>query len=144
MPKPLTTDQIPVCSCGAFLIYNFYFKNKRFLCLACGALWHDVPRIQPSSVEAEAKLIGLETEFLVSCGRKLFCFGMQRNDCSRCNGAGAEEHIRHASDRDWMECNDALKWLSDRTGKEFGIVNGDLGHVDELKRMAAAVPVTRL
>jgi hypothetical protein len=129
---PLTTAQIGVCSCGAFLIYNFFFKGKRFLCLSCGALYIDAPRIQESTREGESRLAALETEFMINAGRKLFCIGMNRNDCPLCNGPDEQEHILHATNREWMECNDALKWLSDRTGREFGIVNGDLGHAAEL------------
>lgn len=136
--RPMTTAHIPVCNCGSFLIYNFFFKGKRFLCLSCGALWHNPPRMQQSTKDGEARLAAIEAEFLVNCGRKLFCFGMNRNDCEQCNGPDEQEHIYHATDADWRECNDALKWLSDRTGVEFGIVNGDLGHANELIAAAKA------
>lgn len=132
MARPMTTAQIPICNCGSFLIYNFYFKGKRFLCLSCGALYFNPPRAQMSTREGEARLAAIETEFLVNCGSKLFAIGMNLHHCERCNGPDEEEHIRHASDLDWRLCNDALKWLSDRTGIEFGMVNGDLGHTNEL------------
>ncbi len=64
--------------------------------------------------------------------------GMYRYGCELCDQD--EEHIKHASQRDWREINDALKWISDRTGKEFGMVNGDLGHYAEL--MSAAKSIT--
>jgi hypothetical protein len=137
--RPLTTADIPICDCGSVLIYNFYFKGKRFLCLGCGALYFDAPRIQLSTKESNARLAALESVFLVNCGRKLFCFGMNRHDCERCNGPDEQEHIHHASDQEWIECNNALKWLSDRTGVEFEIVNGDLGHTAELLAAAQAV-----
>ena len=137
--EQITNQEIGLCSCGSILIYNFYFRGKRFLCFKCGALYITPPFSQRSTVEGEAKLAAMETEFLVNCGRKLFCFGMNRKDCDLCNGPKEEEHIHHATKSDWVECNDALKWLSDRTGKEFGMVNGELGHVAELKSVARSV-----
>ena len=135
-----TNEWIPLCHCGRFLLYNFYFKNKRFLCISCGALYAYPSRRQESTPEGEARLAALETEFLVNCGRKLFCLGMYRRDCTLCNGPGEQEHLWHASKRDWIELSDALKWISDRTGKEFAMVNGDLGHYKEM--MSVAKPLS--
>lgn len=135
MPQP-TTAEIPICSCGSFLLYLFYFRGKRFLCLRCGALYAGAPRTQPSTPEGEARLAAFESEFLTNCGSKLFAFGIYLRGCGRCDRD--EEHIRHASRRDWVELNDALKWLSDRTGREFGLVNGDLGHYAELMSVATS------
>lgn len=138
---------VPLCSCGSFLLSvggigntgDGFFRGKRFLCLRCGMLYASAPREQLSTSEAEAKIAALETEFMVNCGSKLFAMGMYRYGCDRCEAD--EEHIQHASPRDWQELNDALKWISDRTGKEFGMVNGDLGHYAELA--GAAMSVTR-
>jgi hypothetical protein len=105
--------------------------------LRCGALYASAPREQLSTPEAEAKISALETEFMVNCGSKLFAIGMYRYGCDRCDAN--EEHIQHASDQDWRELNDALKWISDRTGKEFGMVNGDLGHYAELTSAAMSI-----
>jgi len=135
-PNLPTTATIGVCRCGSFLIYNFYFKNKRFVCIGCGALYATPPRLQRSTPEGEARLAALETEFLVNCGRKLFALGQYRRGCDRCEGDNEQEHILHASPRDWTECSDALKWLSDRTGIEFAMVNGFLGHYKELTSAA--------
>ena len=135
---------VPICSCGSLLcsvggpgnIGDGYFKGKRFLCLRCGSLYANAPREQPSTPEAESKITALETEFMVNCGSKLFHFGMWRHDCEACRD---DEHINHASARDWRELNDALKWISDRTGKEFGMVNGYLGHYAELTSSAMSI-----
>src|SRR5262245_19609213 len=133
------TTVIPLCQCGTFLIYNFYFRDKRFLCLRCGTLYAHPPRQQRSTAEGEAKLAAMEAEFLVNCGSKLFAFGQYWHSCERCNRQPEEEHIYHASKLDWVRLNDGLKWLSDRTGKEFGMVNGDLGHYTELMSAAGSV-----
>jgi len=140
---------VPLCSCGSFLLSvggianegDGFFRGKRFLCLRCGALYASAPRNQLSTLEAETKITALETEFMVNCGSKLFAFGMYRFGCDRCDAD--EEHIRHASDGDWRDLNDALKWISDRTGKEFGMVNGDLGHYAELSSQVASAGDSR-
>jgi len=133
---------VPLCSCGALLLNvggevdnagsqgDGFFRGKRYLCMKCGALYANAPRKQAATPEAEAKIMALESEFMTNCGSKLFHFGLYRHGCEACDRD--EEHIQHASDRDWRRLNDALKWLSDRTGKEFGMVNGDLGHFSEL------------
>lgn len=143
---------VPLCNCGALLLSvggianqgDWFFQGKRYLCLKCGALHANAPREQASTPEAEAKISALETEFMVNCGSKLFWMGMFRLGCERCEREladatqrqaepdPAKAHIQHATQNDWREINDALKWISDRTGKEFGMVNGDLGHYQEL------------
>lgn len=141
----MNVPQVPLCNCGALLLSvggvgnvgDGFFRGKRFLCLRCGGLYAGAPREQPSTLEAENKITNLETEFMVNCGSKLFAIGTYWLGCANCDAG--EEHIRHAPDRDWRELNDALKWLSDRTGKEFGMVNGDLGHWAELTSAATAV-----
>jgi hypothetical protein len=140
MVQPPGAATIAVCQCGSFLIPvgglgntgDGYFRGKRFLCTSCGALYASTPRVQTSTREGEARLAALETEFLVNCGSKLFCFGVYRKDCPKCNGPDEQEHLWHASQRDWSELTDAIKWLNDKTGREFGMVNGELGHYKEL------------
>jgi len=139
-------SSIPVCTCGSFLLSvgglgnqgDGFFRGKRFLCLKCGSLFANAPRLQPSRQESEARVSALETEFMTNCGSKLFAIGILWFGCDRCDRN--EDHIHHASQDDWNRLNDALKWLSDRTGKEFGMVNGDLGHYAEM--MSAAQSAT--
>jgi hypothetical protein len=122
-----------LCKCGALLVpAEHFFKGKKWLCLSCGLIYAQPPRMQAWTVEAEARKEQLTTEFDLNCGNQLLCMGLYRADCSLCM-SGQQEHIRHATQRDWQLCNVALKWLSDRTGREFGLVNGDIYHVGSTK-----------
>lgn len=117
-------NEVALCRCGSLLIYTYYFQQLQWLCMHCGKLWHKPPRAQASTPEAEAKWRALEAEFMTNCGSKLIVVGMYREGCDPCMPPGEQEHIYHATDADWRECNDAIKWLSERTGREFRLVNG--------------------
>jgi hypothetical protein len=121
-------QDIALCQCGSVLIYTEHFRGKRWLCMTCGRLYASAPRMQTWTAIAEQRWRSLDREFHLNCGNHLICIGQMRVDCAQCIGPPEQEHIYHATERDWQLCNDALKWLSDRTGREFVFVNGELGH----------------
>lgn len=114
-------SQVAVCTCGSLLIWQQYFRDNEWLCLNCGRVFLKPPRAQDSTPEAEAKWRALEAEFMVNCGSKLIVLGMYREGCEACDRDQA--HLYHATAADWQACNDALYWLSERTGREFRLVN---------------------
>lgn len=120
----MSTQQVGVCSCGRLLIYTMYFREMQYLCLNCGKLYNHPPRAQPSTPEAEAKWRALEAEFMINCGSKLIVLGLYREGCAKCDGPPEEQHLLHATPQEWQECNEGLYWLSERTGREFHMVNG--------------------
>jgi hypothetical protein len=115
-------SKVAVCACGSLLIWQQYFRENEWLCLQCGKVFRTPPRAQDSTPEAEAKWRALEAEFMVNCGSKLIVVGMYRNGCELCDRD--QMHLLHAKPWEWTECNDALYWLSERTGREFRLVNG--------------------
>ena len=118
-------SQVAVCNCGSLLIWTQYFREQEWLCMKCGQVYMKPPRSQDSTPEAEAKWRALEADFMVNCGRHLIVQGMFREGCERCK-AGDETHLMHASLVEWKEVNDALYWLSTKTGREFKLVNGEM------------------
>ena len=118
-------NKIALCHCGGVLIFTLYFQEKQFLCLKCGNLYQSPPRAQDSTPEGEAKWRALESEFMTNCGSKLIVVGLYRDGCARCL-LGEETHMHHATPEDWRACNDALYWLSERTGREFHLINGSI------------------
>ena len=115
-------SKVGVCTCGSLLIFQLYMREQQYLCLNCGKTYPSPPRAQDSTPEAEAKWRALEAEFMVNCGRKLIVVGMYRDGCEACDRD--EQHIVHAKPHEWKEVNDALYWLSEKTGREFHLVNG--------------------
>jgi DNA-directed RNA polymerase subunit M/transcription elongation factor TFIIS len=116
------SQKVAVCNCGSLLIWTQYFREREWLCLRCGQIYQSPPRAQDSTQEAEAKWRALESEFMTNCGSKLIVQGMYREGCERCDRD--EPHLVHATKIEWKEVNDALYWLSTRTGREFRLVNG--------------------
>lgn len=112
---------IGICKCGHVLVYQLYFKQLQYICLNCGRLAHTPPRAQPSTPELEAKWRALEAEFMMNCGSKLIVEGMYRQGCELCDRD--QEHWHHATEAEWRDCNDAIHWLSERTGRAFALVN---------------------
>lgn len=82
--------------------------------------------MQAWTAQAQQKQRELGDEFYLNCGNYLIVWGYYRPGCYQCDND--EEHIRHATAQDWQFCNDALQWLSERTGREFGFYNGDIYH----------------
>ena len=124
-------NQLPrhaLCKCGSLLIDVPHFRGVRWLCMSCGLLFQNPPRSQVYTVETERKKKRLEDEFDLACGNHLIVNGLHRADCPRCMTKPGQEHMLHATERDWQLCNDAIKWLSERTGREFAMVNGDVYH----------------
>jgi hypothetical protein len=126
--SPEKPDSIALCQCGNVLIFTEHFRGKRWLCMTCGRLFASPPRVQPWTAGAELRWRELDREFHYQCGNHLICLGQYRVDCPLCKGPPPKEHILHATKHDWQLCNDALKWLSERTGREFIFVNGEIGH----------------
>ena len=114
-------SKVAVCACGSLLIWTMYFREQEWLCLKCGQVHQAPPRAQDSTPEAEAKWRALEAEFMVNCGRHLIVQGMFRDGCDLCD---PEVHLVHATKEEWRAVNDALYWLSTKTGREFRLVNG--------------------
>lgn len=122
-PKTPGPPKVGLCVCGQLLIFTYYFQELQWLCMACGRQYKQPYRAQDETPESKAKWMALESEFMTHCGSKLIVLGMYREGCDECD-KNKDAHIAHATDRDWMECNDAIKWLSDRTGREFRLING--------------------
>lgn len=118
-------SKVAVCTCGTLLIFQMYMREQQLLCLKCGRTFRHPPRLQETTHEAEAKWRALETEFMVNCGSKLIVGGMYRHGCTTCD-AREETHLYHATPDEWTQCNDALYWLSERTGREFHLINGEV------------------
>jgi hypothetical protein len=117
------TQKVALCTCGGLLIYTLYFRDQPWLCMNCGQIYQGAPRMQDSTPEAEAKWRALEADFMSNCGSKLIVTGLYREGCAICD-LDDEKHMFHASPQEWQECNDALYWLSERTGRTFHLVNG--------------------
>jgi len=118
------SGQVGVCNCGQVLIFQLYMREWQWLCLKCGQVYQTPPRSQEGSIESESKWRALESEFMTHCGAKLIVLGMYREGCVHCTEPDEEQHLLHATPSEWQACNDALYWLSLRTGREFRLVNG--------------------
>lgn len=124
-PKPPGPPQVGLCTCGKLLIFTYYFEELAWLCMSCGRTYEAPFRAQNETPESRAKWMALESEFMTHCGSKLIVQRMFREGCVICD-RNEEPHIAHASAFEWQQCNDAIKWLSDRTGREFRLINGIL------------------
>jgi len=99
------------------LVGTFAFRGKEYICLGCGMTF---TFFGPPSHEATKELASKRRdrdEEWDDNGAALMVDDFKRVNCDQCRLA--ERHQDHATRKEWDRHNAAVKWLTERTGRDF-------------------------
>jgi hypothetical protein len=102
------------------LVMTFQFYKREFICLGCGRTFEFFgPKNLGEGDELQKKSDERTAEWAENAGSKLLVGHVYHEGCETCRPSQDEYHSKHATAEEWVEHNNAVRWLTGRTGKDF-------------------------